>query len=153
MSRDSYGELTSMSDATLAEDNIFSSQGGDDEITDAGNALWSYQHENRINGVPVAEEDRGLLIGSDDMLNVAFVLERHPRSMLLKLSLSCEDHHDKEKYDALLENVYNGSAIIVDEDRQFDAAKGCFIVWVRYDELQYVLHDRFKYLREELNNA
>ncbi len=140
-----FGRLSSMEDVELApppEDR----REPEKAFPGLGNALWSYRNEHRINGVPVAEGDTELKITSDDILLSAFVLDRRPMSAVLYVAPGSEG---SEQYDALLARAYAGEIVIVDEIKQFDAANARFVVWVRYDEVRYVLHPRYKYLREE----
>lgn len=144
-----YGMLASAGDAFIMDDGLppLAETVKASPVTTDGNALSSYRQENRINGVPVAPEDRNLKIGQEDLLNAAFELKRRPRSVLLYMSP--ENTESQEAYNALLDRVYSGEAVIVDEIKQFDATGCRFVVWVRYDELVYRLHPRFEYLREE----
>ena len=145
-----YGTVVSTKDAVLLQDAELPSESGQEsnDISSVGNALWSYLHENRINGIPVKNGDCNLPIERDDMLSATFQLVSVPKSMLLWLSP--DDAEAIAKYDDLLQRVYNGTVIIQDEVKQYDAAKGKFIVWVRYNEVYYELHPRFQYLREEV---
>ena len=144
-----FGVVLSADDATLSPDDALIGRPDDvqDTVTDEGNALWSYHNENRINGIPVEESARRLKIDKDDMLAVAFVLDREPKSAVIYMSPDKED--GVRVYDEILKKVYNGEAVIIDEMKQFDPQKGCFVAWVRYDLLRYVLHPRFNYLRKE----
>lgn len=146
--KDIYGQLSSIDDAVLIPDDVLQEtpETGDDS-QNKGNALWLYFHEDKINGIPVAEEDRHLKIDKDELLAAAFMLDRRPKSVVLYMSP--EDTESSDKYDELLKREYNGEIIIVDELKQFDMQKGRFIVWVRYDEVRYKLHPRFEYLRED----
>lgn len=109
--------------------------------------LWEYMNQGTINGVHVAQSDRNLKISSSDMVQNAFQLERVPRSLLVYMSPDDED--GQRRYDEVLSKAYAGEVMIVDEQKQFDPAKGRFVVWLRYDEVHYALHPRFSYLREE----
>ena len=141
-----YGAISTLGDAAS-----MNAPDGDDVaavgIDQTGTLLWSYQNEGRINGVPVVEEDRGLMVDSDDMIAAAFVLQRHPKSLLLWLS---PDENDKGNaiYSDLLSKAADGEVDIVDEFRQWDAEHSRFVLWVRYDEVEYRLHRRFEFLRE-----
>lgn len=144
-----YGKLVSTADAVvLDEAGLPGYEAPAKEQTQGeGNALWSYHGEGRIDGIPVDERDRGLKVDSDEMLHVMFRLDRRPCSLMLYMSP--DDEEGRKAYDGLLQRVYDGEVLVVDEIKQYDPAGGRFIVWVRYDELKYVLHPRFNYLREE----
>lgn len=116
-------------------------------ISAEGNALWNYHNLGRINGVPVADDARSLPVDRDDMLAVAFTLDRRPRSLMLYMKP--DDPESFRAYDDIMDAVYDGRAEIIDEIRQYDAASSRFVVWIRYNELKYVLNERFAYLREE----
>lgn len=105
-----------------------------------------YMNKGTINGVPVAEADRCAKVDSEALLDQAFILDRKPRSSIFRLSPDRPE--ELAAYDELLALVYGGKAIIVDETKQFDTANGCFLVWVRYDELCYMLHPRYGYLKD-----
>jgi len=147
--RDIFGEVASIEDASTFDDSSLPGHNPtpDVHITDEGNALWSYQREGRINGIPVAENARGLKIGSDELLAVAFELVRVPKSEIFYMSPDNED--GIKKYDDILGKVYNGEAVILEENKQYDPQKGSYLVWVRYDLMSYRLHPRFEYLMRE----
>jgi len=144
-----FGRVDSIADASIfSEDELpGSAETPDIHITDEGNALWSYQREGRINGIPVVESARGLKIDNDELLSVAFELERVPKSEIFYMSP--DNQEGIGKYDTILGKVYNGEAVVLEENKQYDAQKGCFLVWVRYDLLAYKLHPRFEYLTKE----
>ena len=145
-----YGTLISAEEAELLLDSSLpgAEQDTESEVSPLGNALWSYKEEHRINGIKVASGDCGLPIDRDDVLNTAFQLVSVPKSLLLWLSP--DDAEAIAKYDALLQQVYDGSVIIQDEIKQYDQTKGKFMVWIRYNEVSYKLHPRFQFLREEV---
>lgn len=143
-----YGNLTSAEDVLLEYTDIGSPEPVPATTTPgAGNALWMYQHEGLINGIPVERASAGLSIESDEMLYTAFVLDRKPCSVVIELKP--KDKEGQAEYDAILDRAYKGEIILVDEIKQFDAANSCFLVFVRYDEVMYKLHPRFNYLRGE----
>ncbi|MBQ6471828.1 MAG: hypothetical protein IJJ33_07585 [Victivallales bacterium] len=109
--------------------------------------LWAYHNAGRVFGVPVRESDRGLKIGSEELLQQAFVLRRAPKSLMLYLSP--DDTEAMDKYEAVLSRIAAGECELVDEERQFDAAHSRFLVWLRYNELSAELNPRFDYIREE----
>ena len=141
-----YGELTGVADAPVRQHLDMPGIVPDSE-PGKGNALYEYLKNGTINGAPVAPEDKGLAVDSDELLQSAFQLVRRPCFKLLRLSP--DDKESQHEYNEVLDRVYDGSVYIVDEDRQFDAAHGGFVVWLRYDELCYKLLDRFGYLRNE----
>lgn len=145
-----YGTIVSTKETELLLDSDLpkADPEEDSEISPLGNALWSYKEEHRINGIQVAPGDCGLPIDRDDVLNTAFQLMSVPKSLLLWLSP--DDAEAIAKYDALLQQVYDGSVIIQDEIKQYDQTKGKFMVWIRYNEVSYKLHPRFQFLREEV---
>ena len=144
------GELISPEDVVLINDEDL--PGLDDEKIKKdkntvtaynGDVLFAYREENKINGVVVNEADRDLPVERDDQIQQAFRLHHVPHSEILRLPA------DNEKYNQLLQDVYDGKAIIVDEQKQFDAAKGEFIVWIRWDSVCYELSPRYAYLKED----
>lgn len=145
-----YGTIVSTKETELLLDSDLPKADSeeDSEISPLGNALWSYKEEHRINGIQVAPGDCGLPIDRDDVLNTAFQLVSVPKSLLLWLSP--DDAEAIAKYDALLQQVYDGAVIIQDEIKQYDQTKGKFMVWIRYNEVSYKLHPRFQFLREEV---
>lgn len=149
----SYGQVVSPKEAGVLTDNMLPGRSVDsnDELSSLGNALWSYKFEHKINGIPVAAEDCNLPIDREDLLLIAFQLDSVPKSMIFWMSP--EDSDSIKEYDDLLNRVYNGSVMIVDELKQYDQSKGKFMVWIRYNEMQYSLHKRFTYLREDIKNG
>ena len=113
----------------------------------SGGFLYEYQTDGRIGGVPVSSCDRGLPIESDEALADAFELRRRPRALVVSLPADAGDVSGK--YAELLEAVYDGRAVVIDERTEWDAASSRFVVFVRYDEVEYALRSRFSYLREE----
>jgi len=150
MSDTDFGHVVPLEDTQLAEDP-FQDPAQQNTITDIGNNLWSYHNEGRIHGIRVVDQDLGLPIDREDMLDVAFNLKRTPRSKIFWMSP--EDEESIKLYDDLLAQQDANQIIIVDELKQYDTNKCKFMVWVRYDELSYELYPRFSYLREELNNG
>lgn len=152
MNDSNYGQVVSVKEAGILTDNMLPGMQADvdTEISSLGNALWSYKFEHKINGIPVATTDCNLPIDREDLLYVAFQLDTIPKSTIFWMSP--EDTESIEAYDALLARVYNGSVIIVDELKQYDQTKGKFMVWIRYNEMQYSLHKRFTYLREDIKH-
>ena len=147
---DDYGHMVSIEEAMLSEVPIKEMQ-EQNQISTIGNELWSYYNEGRIHGIPVEDKDIGLPIDRDDMLDVAFLLKRIPKSKIFWMSP--EDEESIKLYDDLLTQQADGRLIIVDELKQYDTSKCKFMVWLRYDELSYELNPRFDYLREELKNG
>lgn len=143
-----YGAVTPASDAYISEQpNYLQGTGDEQQITQLGNALWEYKHEQRINGIPVCAEHRNLKIDRDDLLNAAFYLDSVPKSEIFWLSP--DDADAIERYNDILQRAYNGSIIIQEELKQYDTTKCKYLVWVKYSEVQYKLHKRFMYILEE----
>lgn len=150
-----YPGLVSARDAVLlSEDDIpWEEKQADKElnkqqtiVASTGDALWAYRNEGKINGIVVRESDRDLNVERDDQLQQAFQLHNVPHSEVFWLSP--DDTDSLEKYNNLLQRVYDGTAIIVDEQKQYDTAKGKFMVWIRWDEVCYELNPRYSYLKE-----
>lgn len=144
------GELVSAADVDLICDEDLPGLDEDQKKKDRntvtaynGDVLFAYREENKINGIIVNEADRDLPIEKDDEVQRYFRPHQTPHSEILRLPA------DNEKYNQLLQDVYDGKAIIVDEQKQFDAAKGEFIVWIRWDSVCYELSPRYSYLKED----
>lgn len=142
-----YGAVTSAKDAYISDIGMQPQDSGDQTITQTGNALWEYKHENKINGIPVAEEYKNLKIDRDDLLYAAFYLDSVPKSEIFWFSP--DDADAIEKYNDILQRAYNGSIIIQEELKQYDTTKCKYLVWVKYNEVRYMLHKRFNYILEE----
>lgn len=151
MSDADYGHVVSPEEATLTETPNQQENSTTGVISDVGNALWYYHNEGTIRGIPVADNSIGLPIDREDLLDVAFILRRTPRSKIFWMSP--EDEESIKLYDKLLNAQAEGRLVIIDELKQYDMNKCKFMVWLRYDELLYELNPRFEYLREELNNG
>jgi hypothetical protein len=138
------GDVTSLADAELCapDDNDNSPKPGS-----VGTELWFYQKQHTFNGVPVSPVAQDLPIDSDELLHQALLLERHPQSVVLRISP--DDPTGNDRYAALLERQANGEVAIINECKNFDPQTVSFIVWVTYDELVYVLHPRYQFLREK----
>ena len=147
-----YGDTVSAVDAVAFTDDLLprGPEETEREISPRGNALWKYRKEGTINGIPVAPGDRDLPITRESYLHTAFELKTVPRSSVFWLSP--EETESIDKYDELLARAGNHEIMIVDETKQYDAAKGKFMVWIRYNEVLYALHPRFDSLREELDH-
>lgn len=144
-----YGAVTGVSDTSVLLDEdlpIPDMRVGDNQVY-TGNRLWEYHNENSIDGIPVDAQYTGLKIDNESLLLNAFYIFRTPSSALFIISDA--DPDGLNRYNDLLASVYNGEAAILEEDKQYDANKGGYVVWIRYDKLSYVLHPRFKYLLEE----
>lgn len=115
---------------------------------DIDGSLWDYHERGLINGIQVVEADRGLAIDSQEDLGRMFVLKASSQVMLLKLSM--DDPTGIKQYNDLLKRQENGDLVIREEQKQFDATNGHFIVLLRIDHLRYELHPRFEYKRQEV---
>lgn len=151
MSDADYGHVVSSEEALLTETPQSQENSTSGVISDIGNALWYYHNQGTIRGIPVADNSIGLPIDREDLLDVAFILRRTPRSKIFWMSP--EDEESIKLYDKLLNAQAEGRLVIIDELKQYDMNKCKFMVWLRYDELLYELNPRFEYLREELNNG
>ena len=142
-----FGRMVSLEDAVLAE-----SPADDDKqnniISPMDDVLWEYHELGRVNNIPVAEADQKLPIDSERLLDGAFTLKRTPRSVVFWMSP--EDEESIKLYDDLLAQQTDGRIQIIEELKQYDANKGKFIVWLRYDETVIELKPRYAYLREEI---
>ena len=142
-----FGRMVSLEDAMLAE-----SPADDDKqnniISPMDDVLWEYHELGRVNNIPVAEADQKLPIDSERLLDGAFTLKRTPRSVVFWMSP--EDEESIKLYDDLLAQQTDGRIQIIEELKQYDANKGKFIVWLRYDETVIELKPRYAYLREEI---
>lgn len=146
------GELVSPDDVELICDEDLPGLDDDEEQNKGdgrtvtaytGDALFAYREENKINNIIVKEEDRDLPIEKDEEVQRYFRPAYKPHSEIMRLPA------DNDKYNQLLQDVYDGKAIIVDEQKQFDAAKGEFIVWIRWDSVCYEVSPRYAYLKKE----
>ena len=145
-----YGATVTADDAKVFTDDLMPGflDEGPTEIDATGNALWTYRKEGTINGVAVAKGDTDLPITDESYLRTAFELKTTPRSILLWMSP--DEKESIEIYDTLLARAANGEIMIVDETKQYDIKQCKFMVWIRYNEVHYSLHQRFQHLREEL---
>lgn len=144
------GRLVSAKDAKLITDDDLPKAEEEEQkgiVFSDGDALWSYRNEGKINGYPVDSGSLNLPIERDDQLLKCFRPRLTPHSVLFWLSP--DDPEENEKYNKLLQESYDGKISIVDEQTQYDAGKGKFMVWVRYNEVSYELHPRHSYLKEE----
>jgi len=151
MSDADFGHVVSSQEAMLTDTPNQQQNSTSGVISDIGNALWYYHNEGTIRGIPVADDSIGLPIDREDLLDVAFILRRTPRSKIFWMSP--EDEESIKLYDKLLNAQAEGRLVIIDELKQYDMNKCKFMVWLRYDELLYELNPRFEYLREELKNG
>jgi len=151
MSDADFGHVVSSQEAMLTDTPNQQQNSTSGVISDIGNALWYYHNEGTIRGIPVADDSIGLPIDREDLLDVAFILRRTPRSKIFWMSP--EDEESIKLYDKLLNAQAEGRLVIIDELKQYDMNKCKFMVWLRYDELLYELNPRFEYLREELQNG
>ena len=143
-------ELFSGEVVTLKDSSLY---GADQEKQDssvnleAGNDLWCYQTMHTFMGTPVAQEAQDLPIDSEELLRRALSLHRTPKSVVLRITPDSPEGNDK--YAELLRKQAEGEIVITGEERNFDAAKSGYIVWVTYDELLYVLNPRYAFLKNE----
>lgn len=151
MSEDNlFVRLVSARDATLLTEEDLPGYKKEDEntiVASNGEALWAYRNEGKINGVVVQESDLNLAVDSDDLIQRAFRPQFIPHSVIFWMSP--DETQQNADYEKLLRDVYDGRAIIRDEQKQYDNAKAKFMVWIRYDEVHYELHPRYSYLKEE----
>ena len=148
MASNEYGRTVSIEDVQLAEIPV-PDEREQHTVDPYANPLWWYQQTGTINGIPVDPSAQNLPINKQDLLESALVLNRRPKSAIFWMSP--DDKEAIEQYDKLLDDQFNGKILIVEETKQYDPNKSKFMVWVRYDELCYMLHPRFEYLREEIH--
>lgn len=144
-STSAYGAITSPSDAeatswTPTEEPVRAFSG-------EAAALWEYHTLGKVMGIPVRECDRELKVDRPDMLQEAFLVRRLPRARVFRISP--DGGEPLSQYEEILAKVASGECELVDEDRQFDAQSGAFVVWLRWNELSVELNQRYEYLREE----
>lgn len=142
-----FGHVISPEEAQLSLDPTQDNQ-ADNPVISNGDLTWEYHNMGRINGVRVADDDIALPIEKDELIDGAFELRRIPRSKIFWMSP--EDADSIKLYDDLLALQESNEIQILEEIKQYDAAKSKFMVWLRYDELSYVLKPRYAYLREEI---
>lgn len=143
-----FGHVVSLKEAMLSETPQEDKQDQQQTLMDMMTEVWSYQHLGRIRGVPVNPGDLGLPVAREDLLDVAFYLKVTPKSKIFWISP--EEVDSIKLYDDLLALQSDKQIQILDELKQYDASKGKFMVWVRYDEQCYALDPRFEFLRKEL---
>ena len=143
-----FGKLWAPEDSATVNTPDLGLQDAND-INDAGvnYGVWEYHNENKIHGVPVCSNDCNLKIDNNDLLQRAFELRRLPK--LLLTYLQPDETKGSKEYTDVLNLVYEGKAMIVEERTDFDIQHGRYVLMLRYDELQYMLHPRYYYLREE----
>ena len=142
---ESIGYMTAPTDAdVLVEER--DDDAAQQAVDGTGSLLWGYQHDGRLYGVNVAKNDLALKIDSDSLLSIAFSLIRTTRSEVLYISPDGGKGNDR--YDELLDGVNDGRIEIIDELRNWDQERSRFVLWLRYNELEYRLNPRFDYLRE-----
>ena len=115
-----------------------------------GDALWRYRYENRINGIPVTENDRDLLIGTEKILEEAFELHGTPKSWMKWMAPEIQESADE--YAELLRRQGCGEIRILGELTQYDTDKKAYLIWVRYEELEYRLSKRYDFIRSNKND-
>lgn len=138
------GSVTSLEAAELCASD---KSEGKAKSGSVGTELWFYQKEHTFNGVPVSPDALDLPIDSDELLQQALMLERHPKSVVLRISP--DDPKGNDEYAALLERQARGEVAMINECKNFDPQSVSFIVWVTYDELVYVLHPRYRFLLDK----
>jgi len=142
-----YGRTVALADVELAEFPFKSKENKKNVIDGSANLLWMYQNTGTIDGIPIDPSAQNLPIDRQELLEAALYLDRKPKSAIFWMSP--DDTESIERYDKLLDDQLHNKIIIVEELKQYDQNKCKFMVWVRYDELSYMLHPRFAYLREE----
>lgn len=114
---------------------------------DTGSLLWEYHKLNTINGIPVDSGATGLKIDDESVLIEAFALKRTPKIEMLSLGL--DNAEGLARYNEVLDMAYAGKAAILDETRNYDPEKHCYVVLLRYDLISFALNPRFDYLKTE----
>ena len=142
-----YGSLAAPEDASVMLGGALPAYEDAAEGKPDSGLMWEYLNKGTLNGVPVAAADVGLKIDDEDTFTSVFRLHRSPKTLLLYLSP--DDEQSLKKYNEVLERIYAGKAMAVDEQKEFDPAHGRFVVMLRYDEICYELDPRYHYLREE----
>jgi len=140
-----YGVLTAPSDAEATTWTPSETPGRG--FSGEAAALWEYHTLGKFMGIPVCAGDRDLKVDRLDLLQEAFLVRRFPKAQVFRIST--EGGESLEKYEGILSKVASGEYEIVDEERQFDAQSGSFVVWLRWNELSVELNPRYEYLREE----
>lgn len=147
-----FGHIVPPSEARILQDDILpgaETQTNSPLMAGTGNALWSYHNEGKIYGYPVLEEDRDLAIERDEEILQKFEPKREAHSEMFWMSP--DDEESIKRYDNILKMVTDGTINIIEENKQYDASRGAYLVWIRYDKVWFQLHPRFRQLREDTN--
>lgn len=145
MPSDSIGSVIGIDDIQLDQEDSKNSVFVDG---DQSGALWEYHEQGTINGVPVQDSDKGLAVDAVGDLQRCFVLRSEPCAEVLRIAPN--DAEGLARYNELLKQRANGSIVIEEESKHFDAATSAFVVWIQYSKVYYALHPRFAFMRQDI---
>ena len=106
-------------------------------------ASAEYFIENKVMGVPVAEEDQQLALRESDNIQSLFepVGSVHTLCFLLKPG---ELSEDLAEYDQVQTAVRNGTASVISEDHTYDPAMKGYVIMLTYSLDSMALRKEFK---------
>lgn len=126
-------------------DRLIQNQAG--IAVDMSDALLVYRRQGLVDGVPVHDNAKDLLVDSQDQLRRALMLDQQIFTFLQWISP--DTPQDKRlQYDLIQQRAIKGQYNIIEQIKQYDPSKSAFIVFVKYAKLTYTLNPRFQHLVE-----
>lgn len=112
---------------------------------DMSQLLLTYRRQGTVDGVPVQDNARQLLVRSQQQLRKALRIQQQLYTFLQWISPDTPQQI-RLQYDTIQQKALKGQYSIIQQIKQYDPAKSAFIVFVKYAKLTYTLNPRFEHL-------
>lgn len=109
--------------------------------------LWQYMKLGTVDGVPVKQQDKGLLFASDQQLVQAMQHDQQVNTWSGWLSPDREQ--DLKIYNDIKQGQISGDIRIINQDKQFSPQKNAFLVVVTYSKLHLKLNPRYDFYKQD----
>ena len=125
---------------------------GDQDTTphlDNSHQMWEYKNRGIINGVPVSQDAKNLLVNSIDQVKEALQPSYDIKVWSGYLSPQKEDKKYLEEYRQIMQKSVDSSIAILKQHQFFRADIGKVMVTITYAEVEMQLNPRYSHLKQE----
>lgn len=119
---------------------------------DMSGRMWQYRNKNSIQGIPVSQQAQDLPLNTFQQVMQALYIKYTAKVWTGYLSPDKQDIQSSKQYAQLKSKQLGNTIFVLNQERHFCASLNKVMIILTYTELSYQLHQRFKYLKQELKN-